>query len=295
MKITTVDVDPGTAEKWLAHNSHNRHSRSLTVAQWARDMRNGEWTNDTDPIRFHGYFDDDPKAAAECGQKGCSGLHPVLLNGQHRLASLISARVTLPFILIEGLDMADQHEMDTGNKRTFKDQLRLEGHADAATLAGVIRLSYLYDKGELRKREVTPSHTALRRFMDQHPELPEVLGPANKLYRAIGGRTSVFGTARWVLTNLDTHADVAEDVDVWWDQLVYGESLEQGDPALALRNFFIAQSRGGGVTDRRRRFGQVYSLALFFKAWNAWRDESPVKTLIWRNTAQRPEPFPIPY
>jgi hypothetical protein len=292
VKIDVITVTPELAERWLGANTHNRHVRSTTVQQWMKDMQAGEWRRDTDPIRFHGYFDDPPELASECTETGCNGQHPVLLNGQHRLNALVQARMSLEFVVIEGLDMLDQSEMDTGNKRALADQLRLDGHPNAVELAGALRMAYLYERDELRgTRHVTPSASALLRWLEKHPSLVGSIPPARQLYVAIGGRVTVYATAHYVLSQLPA-AGIGDDVDAWWDMLRYGENLKNGDPALVLRNAMLSLSSGGGY---RRRLSQIQSLAIFFKAWNAWRDDGSIHVLSWRATGASPEAFPRPY
>src|ERR1044072_4687210 len=97
---------------------------------YAKAMMAGDWHTDVDPIAFAGVL----------GGRGKNA--PVLLNGQHRLHALIVADTTLELLVVEGLSVSDQADMDAGIKRQLGDQLRLMGQAYSIDLAAILRLVY---------------------------------------------------------------------------------------------------------------------------------------------------------
>ena len=280
LKINRMKVDPELATEWLGYNTHNRHSRSSIVAAYADAMRQGDWRNDVDPISFKGTLNGKGRAA------------PVLLNGQHRLHALIAADTTLEFLVVEGLGIDDQIEMDSGVKRQLGDQLRLQGVQNPTEVAAILRLVYGYEHNNLRRRQAI-SYSTLIRYLASHPELPESVLPARKLYQQIGGRISVFGACHYIISRVDDPS-IEEDLDEFLDQLGSGENLAPGSPVLALRNQILALSQPAGPRRRGMNAGQVPLMAIFFKAWNAWRDGSTVQTLSFRGGGKNPEAFPIP-
>ncbi len=279
LKINRMAVDPETATKWLGYNTHNRNHRGQVIAAYADAMKNGDWLNDIDPIAFAGTLNGRGKNA------------PVMLNGQHRLHALVAADVTLEFLVIEGLNIEDQVEMDAGVKRQLGDQLRLQGIQSPMEVASILRLVYAYEQDLLRARS-TISYSTLLRYLASHPDLPDVVAPARKLYQQIGGRMSVFGACYYIISAIDDPS-VQEDCQEFFEILGSGENLGPGHPILALRNQILALS-GPGPKRRGQNAGQVPLMAIFFKAWNAWRDGTTVGNLAWRGGGKNPESFPIP-
>lgn len=275
-----MTVDPDLATKWLGYNTHNRNTRNSVINSYTDAMKNGDWLNDIDPIAFAGTL------------KGRGKNAPVLLNGQHRLHALVAADVTLDFLVIEGLSLSDQVEMDAGVKRQLADQLRLQGVVAPTEVAAMLRLVYGYEQDIMRRRQGI-SYSMLLRYLAAHPDLPNAVAPARKLYGAIGGRISVFGSVYYIISQLDDPG-VQEDLDEFFETLASGENLSVGSPILALRNQILALSTATGPRRRGPNAGQVPLMAIMFKAWNAWRDGTTMQSLSWRGGGKNPEAFPIP-
>lgn len=280
MKTSRVKVDPATATEWLGFNTHNRSYRAGMVSAYAAAMKAGDWRTDIDPIAF----------AGELGGRGKKA--PVLLNGQHRLHALISADTTLEFLVVEGLALEDQSEMDAGVKRQLGDHLRMQGLIYPHDTAAVLRLVWAYENSTMRTSISTTSYATLLRFLKEHPDLPDSVPPAKRVWAAIGGRASVYGAAHYILSCLPD-AGIEEEVEEFYDKLLTGEALPPGSAILAFRKQAIALS-GNAAAHTRRRGGQANQMALLFKTWNAWRDGVSVASLSWRGGGKHAEPFPIP-
>lgn len=279
MKFEQRKVDPETAREWLVFNTRNRNYRPSMVQAYAEAMRAGDWNTDLDPIVFHG------------AQGGRGKNTPVLLNGQHRLHALIDADVTIEFMVVWGAPLSSQADMDAGVRRQLGDQLKLMGQQYSTELAAVLRLVYGYQNDTLRGSMHGVAYSTLLRFLNDHPDLPDSVLPAKRVYEAIGGRVSVYGAGHYILTCIDDK-NIEDDVEEFYNKLQYGEGLGPGDAILAYRNQAISLQNSAKVS--RRRAGQANQLALLFKAWNAWRDGVPVGSLSWRGGGKHAEPFPTP-
>jgi hypothetical protein len=273
-----MKVDPDTAEQWLGYNTHNRNVRPATVSAYAEAMAAGDWRVDIDPIAFAGVI----------GGKGKN--HPVLLNGQHRLQAIVASGSTLEFLVVEGLPVESQNDMDTGVKRQLGDQLRLLGIQYPVDVAAALRLIYAYEHGLMRTRMSQLTHATLLRYLADHPDVPDSLKPAKRVYSLIGGRTSVYACAHWTFSNLPTPG-VLDDVEDFFDKLHTGEGLPPGDPIGAYRRQVISLQNQAGS---RRRMDQVHQLALIFKAWNAYRTGTLINLLSFRGGGKNAEAFPVP-
>ncbi|MGQ3012057.1 hypothetical protein, partial [Microbacterium aurantiacum] len=124
----TVLVNAEIADRWLKANPRNRPIDEGAVLSYAQQMLDGLWRFDGAPIRFDN-----------------TG---VLLDGQHRLTAItVAASVTLPILVIRGLEPETQGVMDQGKKRTGGNQLHIAGYKHANSVAAVARQLILIDSG----------------------------------------------------------------------------------------------------------------------------------------------------
>jgi hypothetical protein len=124
-----VQMTPARARTILeACNSHNRSWEDRRVAQYAQDMRRDDWL-------FTG-------EAIKVSREG------VLLDGQHRLYAVLDADMTVPLLLITGLDPRAQEVMDQGKPRSLSDALHLRGEPDPNNVAAALRMiAHFYRDG----------------------------------------------------------------------------------------------------------------------------------------------------
>ena len=82
VKYETVNITPAMAEKWLAKNLGNRHVRESHVATLVRDIRDGNWRQTGEAIKF----DWDGR----------------LIDGQHRLHAIVAAQTATRMLVVTG-------------------------------------------------------------------------------------------------------------------------------------------------------------------------------------------------
>lgn len=75
-----VDVNPDMAAEMLEHNTMNRNISQLNVKRYAQAMQSGEWEQNGQTITI-----------AEDG---------TILDGQHRLWSIIESGMTITFLIV---------------------------------------------------------------------------------------------------------------------------------------------------------------------------------------------------
>lgn len=263
------DITPELAQKWLdTANTHNRNLRPLRVADYARDMRTGMWVENGDALRF-----------AEDG---------TLLDGQHRLAAVVESRVTVPMLVVSGLAPAAQDTVDDGVRRTLQDVLQLRGEHNATALGAVLRRAFLWegypDRSPRGYAKVRPTNAEALDMLKRHPELRVAAAEASRLYS--GGvpiPKSALGLMHWLAYRID-ESDAAE----FFARLQMGDGLTRYDAIFQLRKrAFQMRSATGRESDH------VY-FALLAKAWNLYRDGTPVEILSYRGGGAAPERFPEP-
>lgn len=258
-------VTPDMAREWLLTNTHNRHPRSRAVTRYAADMAAGEWPWTCDPIRF--------------SKDG------VLLDGQHRLLALIEANVTLPFLVVRGLEPKAQESIDSGVARKFSDVLRLRNEDRPDALAAVTRLATEWMAGTRRSLTASGGITPAQMLhtLEDHPELREATRPELRTIGQSAGLAPSYVAFCWWLFN----AIDPEDAEFFIKRLGEATGHEKGDPIYELRRTLSVRRRNDTAS-------RLFALVVTIKAWNAFRAGESVGLYRWRAGGANPEAFPEP-
>jgi len=271
--VHRINVTPVLAAKWLARNIHNRPLRERFAQAYAQDMLNGDWTWTADPIRFAGDIDSGP-----------------LVDGQHRLRGVVIAGetnpdVSIPMLVVFGLEERAQEDIDRGLPRKFHDVLHLRGEHNASALAALIRRVHNWTQGNRRIQDTKFPYTSaqLLRTLDEHPELREMVVSARRVSESCAMPASIIGLAWWVCAEIDEG-----DANYFFERLGDGQALAKTDPVYELRRAVAATKTIRGARN------MTYLLAITIKAWNAFRAGQPIGQLRWAAGGAKPEAFPEP-
>lgn len=255
MHMEVIDVSPELAAEWLTRNTNNRPLSKNTVQQLAGQIQRGEWQLTHQGIAF----DEDD----------------VLIDGQHRLAAIVRAGVTVPLTVTHGVPRTAFTVMDTGRKRTGRDALALAGETNATHLAAALRGLHLYlhvPNSAWSGGSSVTSNDQLLVMLEKHPGIRDALNQGIALNR--GCRITVTAaTIGWYVTTV-ARPDI--DQSSWLDGVVTGARLESGDPRLTLRNTMLSLAAGNA---HRRRDDSREHLLYYLKAWNAWVEGRSIKLL----------------
>lgn len=139
MNVSVETITPTIADRYLQHNTQNRHARKNLVNKYARDMQNGSWVLTHQGIAF-----------AKDG---------TLLDGQHRLLAVVQSGTTVQMTVARGVDTKNQLAMDDHARRSAGDALSLvRGHsvssADVAIVRAAVELSDVTGKVRNTKHEL---------------------------------------------------------------------------------------------------------------------------------------------
>lgn len=239
MKVT---ITPDMAKKLMLLNTKNRSLSAKTVSSYARDMADGRWPYNGDPIRV--------------------SETKVLLDGQHRLQAIIDSGVSIDCELIEGLPDEVGLTIDGGRKRRAADILNIRdgGSMSASSVVAVAKQSLNYLFGfHCGMMQSTP---AIISFLDAHPDIEEMAQLARHVDKV--AVPSVLGAVLFLGTRAPGFDKRAR---AFVEPLKHGEGLAAGDARLALRNAFInqrARSRGAGMIN------QAWALNITIFGWNAF-------------------------
>lgn len=259
-----LDITPDIAREMLTHNTHNRPLRERVVAAYAEDMRNYDWEEDGQSIKF--------------GKDG------TLLDGQHRLAAVIEADVTVRVLIVRNLPNAAQENMDTQAKRSFGDVLRLRGEAKYVALAAAVRRVHLWEMGIRRgSGRIQPTNRQLLQTLEKYAWLRDTVAVTERVRTQVPIQGAVLALCHFLFIQIDE-----EDTEFFFARLADGLGLLDGDPIHVLRRTVFKEM------SERSRVSDVVMLAYVIKTWNAYRDGRKIGLLRFRPGGANPEAFPEP-
>jgi hypothetical protein len=245
-------VTPELANELLLQTpEHQRRLSAQTVRFYAQQMREGHWHATHQPIAI----DTEGK----------------VLDGQHRLAAVVLAKLPMEFVVAYGCDPSSFKIVDVGKRRTASQFI--EGlHSTAIAQAARI-LAWERDEqelvrqgsGRLNDAYVVRTHVMslaeTLELVDQWPELEEFAIPADVVYRA----TRIDKATHLAILCQAARADHADRIGSWLEGLTSGSELTLGDPRLALRNRWAeAQTKPPYAGDQVGRYHAVV------RCWNAY-------------------------
>lgn len=268
-KVThsVVLVSPDTAKRWLKANAKNRPIDEPTVLMYAQQMVDGLWQFAADPIRFN-----------DRGE---------LSDGQHRLTAITVADITLPFLVIRGLQPETQRVMDQGRKRTPGNQLYLSGIKHANNVAAAARQLILIDNGMMfrdskqQRRYTSAAH--IEQYIADHPEVSEITNEVIKYATRIDSRPSIvltFAVLACRKYNVETVAGFLRDVATL-------ASLPAGHPAHTL------DRRLRSIRKNREQLTARELLALFIQAFNAYTGARRITQFLRPSGGWNVHNFPV--
>lgn len=268
--IRYVDVSPVIAQALLDRNTRNRKKRPQDVEEWSGEMAGGRWR-----ITHQGI------AIAKDG---------VILDGQHRLDSVVTSGVTVRMPIAVGLDPEVFSVIDTGRRRNPADAMSMVGEASAFQYAAITRLALQYESGMLnrgRGGRVNKLHSDV--LLAYRSGKEEAIREATRIGingRAMGlpvNKTAV-GTA-WLLISQACGND--EMIADFFEGLRTGVNLSATDARYALRRVIIHDPKGGSKKH----------LALILKGWKLFAIGEPLRprsVIMYREEEDMPPVFVPP-
>lgn len=254
---TIVDVTPDLAVKWLERNTRNRPLRQYRIDSYAADMREARWMISPDGIAF----DRDGN----------------VVNGQHRLWTVIESGCTVPMMVMRGLDPNVISVLDDHLKRNLRDVVNIKRpgasvqsiHCAIAAKLMETSLDVTAMNADKSKRRTTRQQQM--DVLDRHWDaivfaVQDVI--RNRTIRGITQGTVLAPIAR---------AFYSEDRDLlkrFGHVLTSGVMEEPGDKAAALLRRVLTESKSSGV--------RTLSPVIYRKterAVRAFLDREPIKML----------------
>lgn len=230
------EITPQDARSWL---SKRRASGALNTAQirtYADDMRAGRWVLNGDPIII-----------SDTG---------TILSGVLRLEACVRAECSFPSLVIRNIHDDKFETIDSVRRRTLADIFTIRQEKNGRALAAALAVLWRYAKDDYIRPKQRPSAQTLLALLEHNPDIRASMRLANDASRYIS--LGVVTALHYLFARVD-----AEKADEFFQALV-DEEVDSG-PAYLLRRQLA------GLKDDRGARVQGFVIALFIKAWEAYR------------------------
>jgi hypothetical protein len=262
-----VKVTPSLAGKWLeAGKGIQRNLMSSYVTALAAQMRRGEWKSSTH-------------------QSIAITAEGRILDGQHRLAAVVMADLTVEMLVAFNADPNTFDVVDGGRPRTAANILQIMGIQNAAVISAAAKFVLSYDKvkgiwsGPAYQAEL--SKPMIGQFaMENADGFAEALKVSGPVRRVLHLKPAGLLAVAFMILRKERDAGVMREE--FFQGLLTGEELHRGDPRLAVRKMY-----GTSRLDKRTDAAQ-YQMAVLLKAWNAFVQGDPVQLLRWLPSEKMP-------
>lgn len=243
-----VELTPAIARVLMQRNPNNRTISYQTVEKFARDITNGTWVLNGEPI-----------IVASDG---------TMNDGQHRCEAVILADKSIQTIMIVGVQRDTRTTLDQGRMRTIADYLAMDGHSDTQQLGAVGSAAWQWKNiGFVNSKNANKRATKgeIKAMIESTPRIAESLAAVPvKGSGSVGGRPTL-AFCRYAFAQVAPK----QDADAFVYALISGEGLLAGSPVLYARNRLMS--------GQRLLMGE--KVELIFRAWNAYRKEEAVKSI----------------
>ena len=266
MRSRVQTITPAKAAEMLDANTTNRPLSRTLVRGFAEAMIRGEWMVTHQGIAFD--------------------VNGVLVDGQHRLAAVIEADVAVEMTVFTEVEDGTFDVLDTGKRRNAADVLAIEGEKSSTTLAAMVRTVWLYEnRPDLTWSGGSAAVTnhQIVQTLDQHPKLRDYVAVGEQVSASTGMIKSAAGAASYLISRVSKRAEQ----DEWFEGIIDGAGLGKQDPRLQFRKVMFAMARKQSGQVLRRRDTREH-VALYLKAFNAWRDDEPLTQLRFTSREEMP-------
>jgi hypothetical protein len=210
--MTVETIGPDKAEEYLAENRGNRNIVQAHVAALARDIRNGQWMFNAQPI--------------------CFSMSGRLLNGQHRLSAVLESGLPIEVLVMRGLPEAAFTTYDKQAKKAPALDEMFEDFGDKALISATAVLLWRREMRPADEPNARPTASEIRDVIRDHPDLIQLRGFARKLVRY--GRASALAYAAYRIMR-----DNPRLGRVFLERLETAANLPAGHVILRLRDRLI--------------------------------------------------------
>ena len=252
MGTALIQLTPQLAELLLARNLSNRPVKRNTVLQYAKDIKEDEFSVTGDTIKI-----------SKTGR---------LLDGQHRCLAVIESNKTINTLLAYGIDEDVFDKIDTGRVRMASDVLSIKGFDNPIRMAALVKFVINFKAGAY--------HEAGRNYSRGNKRVTntDVLDFANanaeslndSYYYGYNKDNKIINGTQLAGLHYIFKALSREAANTFCKSLADGVNLEKTSPIYILRKKLIEDNRA------KRKMDVVEKIGLICKAWNYYRKNKKI-------------------
>ena len=250
-----VKISPELALNWLKRNvKNNRRVSKSNTDQLLQDVRGGKWNSNSGEVIK---FDTDGN----------------LLDGQHRLKTIILSETTLETHVVLNASSTGFVTLDTGKKRSFSDVLVIEGFTTyVKDFAVIIKRSEAMFSGRYSSKVPPTNSQMLIVAKDQRVDIEYVCQKAASLVKECEVmKRSEYGIFLRVFKRVNL-----DDALEFFRLFVEGYGADTNHPTYRLRNVLIKDAKA-----LSKNLSPMERYALIILAWNAYFDNQNMTKLRW--------------
>lgn len=234
-------ITPEIAKKWLDEtNTNNRKLRHAHVSKMASDIVNGRWFTNGASIVFN-----------------CDG---TLLDGQHRLAAIVEANMTIQMIVVRGVSKDAMPTIDGNISRSASDVLMLNNFVNSNKLSATCRLLICIKnnwRGGGSARQF--SNGEVLEFIRNRPTLADSVSISSAMEKTVS--VTIFSAWHY----LAIRSGKKEKADMATDVMRTGVPCYVGDPIHIFRERIISMPS-------KEKSVMADKINIFYTLVAAWND-----------------------
>jgi len=260
-------ITPERAEVYLGKNTENRSIRKKTVDFYAQQMRDGEWEENAETIKFRS--------------------NGVMLDGQHRLLACIEAGV--PFRTLVARNLGDVFDsIDALTPRGPQDALHRHGYKGYSTklsaAARIIHAVNIIEDGDSGSSLNLGKRRSNKDVVATVDEYSEHLLEGCNLVEHGEGRTllrpgSIFVACYALFASKNRTQALA-----FMEALTSGDNLGGDDPVKRLRSLLMSVMSQPNVRRKKQ-----WLIAVTIKTWNSFLKNETIRQLRFSETEKWPK------
>lgn len=275
--LPPIDIDyilltPAIAEEFMAANIGNRNEKLIKQGGMIRDMLGGGWIQTGEAIKFD--------------------TNGRMIDGQNRCRAVIRSGVSIPVLVIRGLDPESQGVMDSGTPRTSRDALHFAGFNNGKEINAVAnihrawKLGVLPHAGSILAGQNRMTNRETVEYVTSNPQVEAAAIAAKSMYaRGLRLPIGAIGTAIIALSAID-----ADECETFFRRIIDMEMSGKGDPIATLVKRVNDIKLLGGT----HRLYESTSLFFLFRTWNAVRTGEALNKLVAGSQESGWTPIPEP-
>jgi len=264
----SVKVSPSIAKELLELNTNNRPVKARTAKLYTEQMKKGEWIFNGDLIRI--------------------SITGVILDGQHRLLSVVASGTTQEWNIQTGLPDETFDKIDIGKNRSSGDVMAIAGYKNSTILSAAIKIVIAYDNRNLKYNKNVETHKRptnhdLIEWMEKKNDELMIICVEN------GSRYSK--TARFLsagsysaLCYIFSRKNRIQAAS-FFDKLTTGEGISSkvDSPIYVLRQKLI------NFMGTEHKIEPTNKYAIIIRAWNLYRAGKEAKRISWSSDEDFPK------